>query len=59
LALQIFHYDKAFSFGFSYFVDTANVRVIQSRSGSRFSDKALAGRFVLLEEFGKKFYRNL
>jgi hypothetical protein len=58
LSLQQFHCNEGSPIGLINFVDGANVRMIQSRSSTRFTSKPLQCLQIGGEIFGKEFKGN-
>ena len=59
LALEQFHGDKWSAFEFSNIVNRADVRMVESRCGSRFAPKSLNGLGILRNVVGKELESNI
>lgn len=58
LAIQAFHDDKMPAIAAAEFVDGADARMIERRSGIGFTLQALEGHFITLQIFRQKFERD-
>ena len=57
LAVQILHGDEGLAFVLAYFVDGADIGMVESRSGLGFALKPLQGLLVLDKLLGQEFER--